>query len=70
MLAGLAALRIASGAEPRPVELPGQGDKVVTLDPLATSKGWYDLRMTLEGRPVFLRRFAGHLEDGRPSVTG
>ena len=46
-------------------------DKIeLTLDPLATSEGWYDLTVTIDGLSQFLRRFAGHLEDGRPSVTG
>jgi phospholipase C len=35
--------------------------------PLVTANGWYDV--TFEA-PGWRRRFAGHLEDGRPSRTG
>ena len=51
-------------------ELAAGRRRVVTLDPLTTSDGWYDVRVSLDGRPSFLRSFAGHLEDGEPSVTG
>jgi phospholipase C len=39
-------------------------------DPVADASGWYDLTITLDGYPGFTRRFAGHLENGQPSVTG
>jgi phospholipase C len=36
---------------------------------LAASAGWFDLTITQESAPAFLRRFAGHLEDGKPSTS-
>ncbi|MFI2411092.1 phosphocholine-specific phospholipase C [Streptomyces sp. NPDC018947] len=39
-----------------------------TVD-LAESRRWYDLTVTAEGDPSFLRRFAGHVENGLPSVS-
>jgi phospholipase C len=30
---------------------------------------WYDISVTLKDRPGFLRRFAGHIETGKPSKT-
>jgi phospholipase C len=57
------------GKQRRLTVSPGR-DAVVTLDPLATSDGWYDLTVRLEDQQEFRRHFAGHLEDGRASVTG
>jgi len=42
----------------------------ITVDPLAEDDGWYDLSVTLDTHDEYLRRFAGHLENGKPSVTG
>ncbi len=41
------------------------------VDPwsLASSHQWFDLSITCEGSPTFLRRFAGHVETGRPSTS-
>ena len=36
---------------------------------VAPSAGWFDLSITQESAPGFLRRFAGHLEDGKPSTS-
>lgn len=33
------------------------------------SHGWYDLSVTLDESKIYLRRFAGHLESGRPSTS-
>jgi phospholipase C len=44
--------------------------RALDLDPVRTSQGWYDLRVRLDGVAGYLRRFAGHLENGRPSITG
>jgi phospholipase C len=35
--------------------------------PVAASEGWFDIVIESEGDPGYLRRFAGHLEDGAPS---
>jgi phospholipase C len=34
---------------------------------VASSEGWFDIAIESEGNPRYLRRFAGHLEDGKPS---
>ena len=31
--------------------------------------GWYDVSVTVEGDSAYLRRFAGHVETGRPSTS-
>jgi phospholipase C len=36
---------------------------------LEASHGWYDLIVTSDADPAFVRHFAGHVETGRPSVT-
>jgi phospholipase C len=36
---------------------------------LRDSFGWYDLTVTVDSDPGFLRRFAGHIETGRDSVS-
>jgi phospholipase C len=36
---------------------------------LADSHGWFDLSITSEDSPIYLRRFAGHVETGRPSTS-
>ncbi|WP_282701409.1 phospholipase C, phosphocholine-specific [Streptomyces sp. CC219B] len=36
---------------------------------LAASRRWYDLTVTADSDPAFLRRFAGHVENGRPGVS-
>jgi phospholipase C len=40
----------------------------LTLE-LAASAGWYDVAITMPDAPRYLRRFAGHHEDGRPSTS-
>lgn len=39
-----------------------------TVD-LARGRRWYDVTVTSDARPGFLRRFAGHVENGRPGVS-
>jgi len=59
-------------------EAYGKGERTVTLEPgasktehweLAGSHGWFDLAATMEGHEEFLRRFAGHVETGKASVS-
>jgi phospholipase C len=37
--------------------------------PMERAFGWYDLRVTLEGDSRFLVQFAGHIENGRDSIS-
>ncbi len=46
---------------------PG-ANQVVFLD-LASSAGWYDIAVVTPDTPRYLRRFAGHHEDGRPATS-
>lgn len=58
----------AQGA--RTVRIPvAPGRSVEQLWRLGPSDNWYDLSVTLAGGPVFLRRFAGKIETGRPGRT-
>lgn len=45
------------------------GEHVVQSWPLKATGGWYDLTLVDPGRPGFLRRLAGRVETGRPSVS-
>ncbi|OHV73412.1 phosphocholine-specific phospholipase C [Pseudofrankia sp. BMG5.36] len=45
----------------------GTGSKKVTIDTRG-SGGWYDITVSVPGTP-WVRVFAGHLEDGKPSVS-
>jgi phospholipase C len=40
----------------------------ITLD-LAASFGWYDFTLTVRGKSIFERRYAGRIETGMPSFT-
>jgi phospholipase C len=46
-----------------------QGATVASTHDLSASQGWYDFSIALEGSGTYLRRFAGHLETGRPSTS-
>jgi phospholipase C len=46
------------------------GTRTLSVDPIGTAHGWYDIRVRIEGHEQYLRRFTGHLENGRASVTG
>jgi phospholipase C len=46
---------------------PGQaGTERWSLSP---TRGWYDLLVTVQGDPQFQHRYAGHLENGRDSIS-
>ncbi|MEU0394366.1 phosphocholine-specific phospholipase C [Streptomyces sp. NPDC006208] len=47
---------------------PGRSRTVVHS--AADAHGWYDLEVTAEGDAGFRRRLMGHIENGRPSVSG
>ncbi|ADV81018.1 phosphocholine-specific phospholipase C [Terriglobus saanensis] len=42
---------------------------ITTEIPLKATDGWFDVSLTLEEDAGFLRRFAGHVEDGKPSTS-
>jgi phospholipase C len=44
--------------------------ETLRFDPVRTAHGWYDLSVTIASDPAYVRRFAGHIENGKASVTG
>ncbi|MHB1432662.1 MAG: phosphocholine-specific phospholipase C [Streptosporangiaceae bacterium] len=40
------------------------------VEGIEASHGWYDVSVTVDGDASWSRRYVGHLEDGRPSLTG
>ena len=53
---------------PRTIALPAGGQVRVEW-PLAASHHWYDLSLTSDSDPAFLRRLAGHVETGGASIS-
>ena len=53
-----------------PLDIRPGHERKITFDPLHRDHGWYEVTVTLPASSSFVRRFAGHLEDGRPSLTG
>lgn len=45
------------------------GSSEAGLIKLEKSFGWYDFTIRVEGSEIYLRRFAGHVETGRPSFS-
>ncbi|MEV6996454.1 phosphocholine-specific phospholipase C [Streptomyces sp. NPDC093982] len=65
-----ARLKIANGYGGRPATVTVRpGDTVRHTVDLQGSRRWYDLTVTTDADPKFLRRFAGHVENGRPGVS-
>ncbi len=50
------------------VAVPARSSSVLRI-PVATSAHWYDVSLRVTGQGDFLRRFAGHIETGAPSVS-
>ncbi|OWA21423.1 phospholipase C, phosphocholine-specific [Streptomyces sp. CS159] len=67
---GTVRLRIANAYDGRSRTLTVRPGATVhhTVD-LTRSRRWYDVTVTSEAEPAFLRRFAGHVENGRPGVS-
>jgi phospholipase C len=58
----------AYGAHPRHVIVPPLGS-IEEPWVLSASHHWYDLSVSNNDDPTFLRRLAGHVENGRPSIS-
>jgi phospholipase C len=68
---GIARLTVtdnAYGARTRPVLVPA-GVAIEEAWVLASSHHWYDLTVTSNDDASFSRRLAGHVENGRPSIS-
>ncbi|MBB6628237.1 phospholipase C, phosphocholine-specific [Nocardioides sp. KIGAM211] len=51
----------------RTVSVPAGGEREIDVETRSTG-GWYDVRVEVAGSP-YVRVLAGHLEDGRPSIS-
>ncbi|HEX7536950.1 MAG TPA: phospholipase C, phosphocholine-specific [Dermatophilaceae bacterium] len=61
----------ATGLDAKTRTVPvAPGSQSISLDPVQHTSGWYDVTVTLGAHREYRRRFAGHLENGRPSITG
>ena len=58
----------AKGEAPRRHQVAPGTTETMVWD-LGGSDHWYDLSVTVESAPTFLRRFAGHVETGAPGRT-
>ncbi|MEU6576586.1 phosphocholine-specific phospholipase C [Streptomyces sp. NPDC046805] len=67
---GTVRLKLSDGYGGRPTTVAVRSGATVrkTVD-LAASSRWYDLTVTSDADPGFVRRFAGHVENGRPGVS-
>jgi phospholipase C len=50
--------------------MPEISRRNLEIDPVRTASGWYDVTVTVSSDSSWSQRFTGHLENGRPSVTG
>ncbi|MFD0395386.1 phospholipase domain-containing protein [Streptomyces nogalater] len=67
---GTARLKVTDGYGAAPLTVTVRpGATVKQAVSLAASKRWYDLTVTSDADPAFLRGFAGHVENGRPGVS-
>jgi phospholipase C len=55
---------------PQTVKVTGRSSKTVTIDVADQSHGWYDLTISANSDHGWAQRFAGHIETGRPSISG
>jgi phospholipase C len=55
------------GSKTVPVELGGKQTRTL---PWPTNQGWYDVEVTTAEDTSYRRRLTGHLETGKPRVTG
>ncbi len=46
------------------------GRKVEASFNFEATDGWYDIEIAVDGDPAFRRRLSGHIENGKPSITG
>ncbi|MEU6033883.1 phosphocholine-specific phospholipase C [Actinomadura sp. NPDC047616] len=58
---------LAYGNRRREITVPAGQSRTVNWH---TRRGWYDVEITIRGEKTFRRRLMGHVENGRPSVSG
>ena len=59
----------AYGTEPAATYALRSGGHAVHVTNARRSNGWYDLSVTSDRHPSYLRRLTGHIETGRPSTS-
>lgn len=59
----------ASG-RPQHVTVAARGQEAWVLDRCGDADGWYDVTVTVSSDARWSQRLTGHLETGRPSITG
>ncbi|HEY0248860.1 MAG TPA: phospholipase C, phosphocholine-specific [Gryllotalpicola sp.] len=57
-------------AKPKTVKVGSHGSHTESVNVLTTASGWYDVTVTLSSDRSWSRRFVGHIENGKPSITG
>jgi phospholipase C len=63
-------LTLTSAYDGKPSQVKVRPGSTVTVSaPTAFGTGWYDVSVTSEADPSYLRRLAGHVETGQPSVS-
>ena len=55
---------------PQSYKVAGRGSKAVTIDVPSLSHGWYDVTVASASDHGWAQRFAGHVETGKPSISG
>ena len=55
---------------PQTVRVGGRSARSWTADPIKHSHGWYDVTVTADRDTKWSQRLVGHLETGKPSVSG
>lgn len=59
---------VAYGGAARTLTIPA-GQRVEAHWDLSCSSHWYDLQFAVAGNAGWVRRIAGHVETGKPSIT-
>jgi phospholipase C len=68
--AAAVAVTLADAYADRPSALKVHGGEAASfLVRTVAGSGWYDVSVTSDAHPGFLRRLAGHVETGRPSIS-
>ncbi|MDR6936186.1 phospholipase C, phosphocholine-specific [Luteibacter sp. 3190] len=62
------AISEAYGPTRHELALPAGASQTLTLD-LTASAGWFDVSILTPSTPRYLRRYAGHHEDGKPATS-
>nr|WP_157437072.1 hypothetical protein [Actinoplanes subtropicus] len=62
--------RRARRGRPQALRVPPRSVRTWSADPVKQSHGWYDVTVTADRDPKWSQRLVGHLETGKPSISG